>query len=1172
MKFARLYLKAFGPFRDRVIELPAGRGNDFHLIFGPNEAGKSTVLRAVTGFLFGIPERTGDAFLHDYKALRVGATLLLPDGRRLSAMRRKGRKSTLFPIDEATGTESTERPLPADVESELVGGLDLGLYRNLFGLDLDGLVAGGEELLRGEGEVGRSLFQAAAGLASLRVVIADLDEEAAAVFKPRGSTGRLNRALGEFDEQRRILRDATVRTSVWETAEREQRQAELKHERLRQALKDRRSEHQRLQRIRTNLPLLAERAAKHEEVESLAAVPLLPADAAQLRATAQERLRSAEDTRHEAEARLTQLQSTAARPIVRDAVLAQASAIEQVFHAIDIYRTARDALPRLRRQRTESSTTIRALLAELGSQCDVAQAAGLLPPATLVARVRALIEEQRRLADRDEQLDVQLRGKEAAIERLQDRLAGLPESAFADELEASLASVANVADLEARTRKLDQEIGDQERRLQRDAAALWTGSLTELVALKIPLAEGATAFENEFAALAQEERLTAEKELTLTRDRDERRRELRVLAATGEVVTQAELSAARAARDRYWTDLRRSCIDGDFSSASKEAGTSPPAALANAFEAAIGEADRLADLLRADTERATNLESTRQRIADMEAEMVRNEEVRERLVRKRRDLQRQWTAIVAPLRRPELTPAGLREWVSRHERLVERDADLARLRAERETVASDIARARSLLDTALLAAGLPAASPDESAAGALARAREAVRAARTARADRDSVSEQIRAGTAELRDLQKQRQDGAARRAEWKQKWGVAAAGLHLAVEAVPAEAETRLDQFARLSAALTELGDLAAEFNERESVVNDFEARVSDIAEAVDEAAEGQSPDHLAERLYGALADARAAHSKQQQLAQDIERETRVSAEADVVAARARTALNELIRQVGCETAEQLPEIEQKAARKHSLQQRLHELDEQLVQQNARSVAAVLEEVGDATLEGVARQIADAETEIEDLEQQIGLAQEALFHARQRVAAIDGGTVAAEAQQAIQSAAARIAKEARTYARARLAGAVLSRVVQLYREQHQGPLLARAGAVFARMTLGSFSGLTVDFEDDRQVLLGIRPDAARVPVGGMSQGTRDQLFLSLRLAAIEQHIAGRGPFPVIVDDLLVQFDDERAVAALEVLCELSAKTQVLFFTHHRHVVDLAAASKLAAGISVQRL
>ena len=59
---------------------------------------------------------------------------------------------------------------------------------------------------------------------------------------------------------------------------------------------------------------------------------------------------------------------------------------------------------------------------------------------------------------------------------------------------------------------------------------------------------------------------------------------------------------------------------------------------------------------------------------------------------------------------------------------------------------------------------------------------------------------------------------------------------------------------------------------------------------------------------------------------------------------------------------------------------------------------------------------------------------------------------------------------------------------------------------------------------------------------------------------------------PVIVDDLLVQFDDDRAVATLEVLRDLSEKTQVLFFTHHRHLVELAGKSPLASAISVQSI
>ncbi|MCB1820194.1 MAG: hypothetical protein KDI73_01255, partial [Candidatus Competibacteraceae bacterium] len=97
-----------------------------------------------------------------------------------------------------------------------------------------------------------------------------------------------------------------------------------------------------------------------------------------------------------------------------------------------------------------------------------------------------------------------------------------------------------------------------------------------------------------------------------------------------------------------------------------------------------------------------------------------------------------------------------------------------------------------------------------------------------------------------------------------------------------------------------------------------------------------------------------------------------------------------------------------------------------------------------------------------------------------------------------------------------------------------------------------------LDYQDDRQILLGQRPDGSRVAVTGMSQGTRDQLFLALRIAAIEEHLHHREAVPIAIDDLLVQFDDARAAATLAVLAELAQRTQVLFFTHHGHLCELA--------------
>ena len=74
----------------------------------------------------------------------VGATLLLPDRKSIVGNASEGAQGDAFAVDETTGAEITERPLPESAASDLVGGLDLNLYQNLFGLDLNGLVAGSE--------------------------------------------------------------------------------------------------------------------------------------------------------------------------------------------------------------------------------------------------------------------------------------------------------------------------------------------------------------------------------------------------------------------------------------------------------------------------------------------------------------------------------------------------------------------------------------------------------------------------------------------------------------------------------------------------------------------------------------------------------------------------------------------------------------------------------------------------------------------------------------------------------------------------------------------------------------------------------------------------------------------------------------------------------------------
>jgi uncharacterized protein YhaN len=106
---------------------------------------------------------------------------------------------------------------------------------------------------------------------------------------------------------------------------------------------------------------------------------------------------------------------------------------------------------------------------------------------------------------------------------------------------------------------------------------------------------------------------------------------------------------------------------------------------------------------------------------------------------------------------------------------------------------------------------------------------------------------------------------------------------------------------------------------------------------------------------------------------------------------------------------------------------------------------------------------------------------------------------------------------------------------------------------------LGSFAGLRADIDDaDRPVLIGVRQSGLLVKVEGMSSGTRDQLYLALRLASLELRSRTMEPLPFIVDDILINFDEERAKATLDAFAVMVDRTQIIMFTHQARIAELA--------------
>jgi uncharacterized protein YhaN len=183
----------------------------------------------------------------------------------------------------------------------------------------------------------------------------------------------------------------------------------------------------------------------------------------------------------------------------------------------------------------------------------------------------------------------------------------------------------------------------------------------------------------------------------------------------------------------------------------------------------------------------------------------------------------------------------------------------------------------------------------------------------------------------------------------------------------------------------------------------------------------------------------------------------------------------------------------------------------------------------------------------------------ERLFQHRNEKSALEAATdTAADFRQQAEACAAMLKQDAASYLRLRLASYLLQNQIERFRKENQGPLLQKSGEIFKSITGDAFSGLAADFNaDDTPILVCMRPDNTKVAVEGLSDGSRDQLYLALRLAALNRYLEEHEPMPLILDDLLITCDNERAKAILPQLSQLAGRTQVFLFTHHEHLVDL---------------
>src|SRR5437016_7219955 len=140
-------------------------------------------MAGVEDLLFTIPPNSPRNFLHEYSAMRVGATLE-KGSDTLKIRRRKGKSDTLL--------SELDLPVPSGegALAPYLAGADRRFYTRMFSLDHDRLRQGGKEILQAQDDVGQMLFSASAGITGLRESLNAMEAEADALWASRRAVHR----------------------------------------------------------------------------------------------------------------------------------------------------------------------------------------------------------------------------------------------------------------------------------------------------------------------------------------------------------------------------------------------------------------------------------------------------------------------------------------------------------------------------------------------------------------------------------------------------------------------------------------------------------------------------------------------------------------------------------------------------------------------------------------------------------------------------------------------------------------------------------------------------------------------------------------------------------------------------------------------------------------------
>lgn len=1140
MKLRQIHINQFGHFTECELPLPA---DGLQVIYGPNEAGKTTLLQFLRGWLFDFPSRTPYDFNRGSEIAGVG-TMVLSDGRMVELRRRKGTKNKV-----SVKIDGVESGLDETGFQRLIGHANRSLFESIFAFGLDQLTQG-EESLKHE-SLQSALFGGGLGSsASPEKILQELERQAAELFSPSAKKPIINVLLSDLKSLPSLIKERSLRSDDYLKCRRAVTEAQERAAELQGAVDQLRREHSRLEKLCRAHQKWAELQQCRIDRAPLSVPRSLPGDARSRYATLSEKIQDAGDESARQASSIASVDRELGNLRQDPRAVSYRAEIRACLELKQSFLEAKADLPKLKAEHAAARRQIDRELKELRPGWNHEDLRGFVVDVATRAEIDRLIDEDRmrqtgqaELRARRDQILAQLRDDRADLEALgQLRDVASMVAVLADESSYS----GDLKVLENRTveaTRIERQLAGQLKKLTPPMPA---GCLSP-DELPVPRLATIKQFEADFAELGEQLRDTMNSIQQDEKELREVQEQLDELTSRGVVPSLSERDAARQRRDTSWIAIRKHLIEGHETAWFGK----DPKSLGDSFEQSVKDADAIADRIYANADAVVRREGLgRQRehlVGRIESKRLRLAELRD----EEAALQQRWIAAWQPCGFVPLEPDAMRSWVNDHGAACETISKQQEILTESQRLRQQVIQFESRLRNACQ-------SKNDEIRVLLVSAQQAVDESKEQASRSKELHRDIKRLEPQLRDCDAELQKSCDREAAWQTCWKAVLDQLRL-----PADMDTELTRtvIERLLATRIKLDSLPQE-EERlaamQARLDEFAARVRPLCESLAPELVNDPPELAIEKISDQLERAAEAQKQYDQLckqrdsARDLQklaesrREKLIADRSDLFAAAQVQSEAEFFDVVA--RSEKISQLDA------DLEQRTHEIDLIRAGEDREEFERLLSQLEPDILDGQRRDSADR---LHAAEQQKRDADGAAAVAESELKRLDGSGDAAILTDQLSRKRSHLAVEVDRFVPLVFARHLLSEAVRRFERENQPEMIATVSQLITRMTAGKYT------EFDRttgasQGILVRQPNGSEKTPDQLSAGTREQLYLAIRLAYVMHYCRQNEPLPIVMDDVLVNFDDDRVRNTLATLAEVAQSVQILFFTCHPHMVSLA--------------